>query len=253
MGKTAEKDQIMELRQVSLAAPLGSSYLLKDISFSLSRGECLAIVGASGAGKTSLLRLLNRLSEPTSGSIQFDHQDLKNLNSIQLRRQVVLVLQEPKLLGMKVQEALAYPLILQKISPQEIATRVKRWINTLGIPQEWLERSELQLSLGQRQLVGIARGLIMEPQLLLLDEPTSALDVGRATHVMEVLQTLIAEGTLSIIMANHQLKLVEQYSDRVLHLDQGQLSRIERADAVNWQELHKQIAQARIQTEEEWE
>ena len=253
MGKIMPQDPIMELKQVSLAAPLGSSYLLQDISFSIPRGEWLAVVGASGAGKTTLLRLLNRLIEPTSGSIEFKHQDLKNLNSLELRRQVVLVLQEPKLLGMSVQQALAYPLMLQKIAAREINRRVSHWINILGIPQEWLERNELQLSLGQRQLVTIARALIMESQLLLLDEPTSALDVGNAMHVMEVLQNLVAEGKTSIVMVNHQLKLVEQFSDRVLYLDQGKLLQDQLNSLVNWQELHNQIAQARIQTEAEWE
>lgn len=253
MGKTKPQDPIMELTQVSLAAPLGSSYLLQDISFSIPRGEWLAVVGASGAGKTTLLRLLNRLIEPTSGSITFNQQDLKNLNSLELRRQVVLVLQEPKLLGMPVQQALGYPLMLQKIPSGDINPRVSHWINILGIPQEWLERSELQLSLGQRQLVTIARALIMEPQLLLLDEPTSALDVGNAMHVMEVLQNLVATGKTSIVMVNHQLKLMEQFSDRVLHLEQGKLLQDQLNSLVNWQELHNQIAQFRIQTEVEWE
>ena len=253
MGKTKPQDPIMQLKQVSLATPLGSSYLLKDISFSIPRGEWLAVVGASGAGKTTLLRLLNRLIEPTSGSIKFNHQDLNKLNSLELRRQVVLVLQEPKLLGMPVQQALAYPLMLQKVAAGEINRRVSHWINILSIPQEWLERNELQLSLGQRQLVTIARALIMEPKLLLLDEPTSALDVGNAMHVMEVLQNLVATGETSIVMVNHQLQLVEQFSDRVLHLDQGQLRQDQSNSEVNWQELHHKIAQARIQTEAEWE
>ena len=253
MGKTKPQDPIMQLKQVSLATPLGSSYLLKDISFSIPRGEWLAVVGASGAGKTTLLRLLNRLIEPTSGSIKFNHQDLNKLNSLELRRQVVLVLQEPKLLGMPVQQALAYPLMLQKVAAGEINRRVSHWINILSIPQEWLERNELQLSLGQRQLVTIARALIMEPKLLLLDEPTSALDVGNAMHVMEVLQNLVATGKTSILMVNHQLQLVEQFSDRVLHLDQGQLRQDQSNSEVNWQELHHKIAQARIQTEAEWE
>ena len=253
MGKIMPQDPIMELKQLSLAAPLGSSYLLQDISFSIPRGEWLAVVGASGAGKTTLLRLLNRLKEPTSGSIEFNHQDLKNFNSLELRRQVVLVLQEPKLLGMPVQQALAYPLMLQKIAAGEINRRVTHWINILGIPQEWLERSELQLSLGQRQLVTIARALIMEPQLLLLDEPSSALDVGNTIHVMEVLQNLVATGKTSIVMVNHQLKLVEEFSDRVLHLEQGKLLQDQLNSLVNWQELNNQIAQARIQTEAEWE
>ena len=243
---------IMQLKNVTLAASIGSSNILEDISFDLFPGDRLAIIGASGAGKTSLLRLLNGLSEPTSGSIYFNNQPLSSIIKIQLRQQVVLLLQEPKLLGMSVHQALVYPLSLQSLPPREIKQRLEYWITTLGIPNEWLSRQELQLSLGQRQLVAIARALMMQPKILLLDEPTSALDVGRSTRLMDVLKTLSANSQLAIVMVNHQLELAQEFSDRLLYLSEGKLLRDVPTTEVDWHELRQRIIQTEAQARKEW-
>ncbi|MGK7936462.1 MAG: ATP-binding cassette domain-containing protein, partial [Xenococcaceae cyanobacterium] len=125
---------IIELRQVSLTASIGSAYLLQDVSFKVDRGDKLAIIGATGSGKTTLLRLLNRLSTPTNGEIYLEEKHLSQIPVIQLRQQIVLVPQEPKLLGMSAQETLAYPLTLQKLPLKEIRQRVETWRNALQIP-----------------------------------------------------------------------------------------------------------------------
>ena len=116
------------LDQVSLTAPFSSLYLLKDISFTVERSDRVAIVGTSGAGKTSLLRLLNKLSSPTSGRIYLDNQEYDKIPVIQLRKEVTLVLQDSKLLGMSVVEAIAYPLKLRGIKAAEIQQRCEYWI-----------------------------------------------------------------------------------------------------------------------------
>lgn len=95
---------LLELKQVSLAAAIGSRYFLHDISFRVSQGDRITIIGASGAGKTSLLRLINRLQEPTTGTIDFEGRAIAQFPVTQLRQQIVLVPQEPKLLGMTVRE-----------------------------------------------------------------------------------------------------------------------------------------------------
>jgi D-methionine transport system ATP-binding protein len=146
----------LQLEQVSLFTSIGAQYLLKDISLEVFKGDRIAIVGPSGAGKTSLLRLLNRLSEPTAGSIYLENQAYRQIPVIQLRQQVTLVLQESKLLGMTVQEALKYPLILRDLPRSQIQQRLAYWMEQLHIPVDWLGKTELQLSVGQRQLVAIA-------------------------------------------------------------------------------------------------
>lgn len=239
---------LLNLKDISLLLPRGSLYLLQNISFTLEKGDRLGIVGPSGAGKTTLVRLLNRLDDPTSGIIELDNRPLNQIPVIQLRQRVVLVPQEPKLLGMTVEETLTYPLRLQQLSKGEIQQRMDIWTSRLSIPSEWFERNELQLSVGQRQLIAIARGLMMQPQILLLDEPTSALDIGNGDHLMEVLIEVSNTTQTAIIMVNHQLDLVRQFAKRVLYLRQGQILEETTASQVNWENLHEQLRQYPSQT-----
>jgi D-methionine transport system ATP-binding protein len=240
---------ILQLKEVGLALSHSGQYLLQDISFTVEKSERLAIIGASGVGKTTLLRLLNRLDEPTSGVITFTEQPLTKIPVIKLRQKVVMIPQEPKLLGMKVQNALMYPLQLQQLSKTAIQQRIEIVQSQLSIPEEWLDRNELQLSLGQRQLVAIARGLVMQPQVLLLDEPTSALDAGSSHHLMETLIKLSHTNATTIIMVNHQLNLVEQFAQQVIYMEKGQIKNKTTAREINWQELRDQLRQ--IQTKQQ--
>lgn len=248
-----EKNPQLRLEGVSLAAPVGLSYLLQNISFEVFSGERIAIVGPSGAGKTSLLRLLNRLSEPTKGAIYFEDKEMRKIPVIQLRQQVTLLLQEPKLLGMTVREAIAYPLILRSLPQQQIQERLSYWIEQLRIPQDWLGRTEVQLSAGERQLVAIARALVIQPKILLLDEPTSGLDFGRAAFVLNLLQQLQEREQTTIVMVNHQLEQAQQFCTRVLHLQQGQLIQYLPATQVDWLQLRETLIKIEQQAAQEWE
>lgn len=221
--ESIKSQEILKLSEVGLTDENGFETILGNISFVVNQGDRLGIMGPSGAGKTSLLRLLNRLAEPSQGAINFEDQPFAEIPVLSLRRQIVLVPQEPKLLGMTVKNALVYPLQLQQIKIGEIQSRIDRYCQKLGIPDEWLARNELQLSLGQRQLVTIARGLIMQPKILLLDEPTSALDADKSDHLINVLIELSETQGLTIIMVNHQQRLIDQFSSQVLSLSQGQL------------------------------
>ena len=232
-------EPILKLVQVSFQSSVDSSYLLQDISCEFFSGDKLAIVGASGAGKTSLLRLLNRLISPTEGEMYFAATAFEDYSPVKLRQQIVLVPQEPKLLGMTVQDTLAYPLKLQRSPETEIRQRIETWTKALRIPEAWFNCNELQLSVGQRQLVAIARGLIMEPKILLLDEPTSALDIGTATQVLNILNNLAPETTIAIV--THQLELVEKFASRILYLQQGKLLQDIPTSTENWQIIRKKI------------
>jgi D-methionine transport system ATP-binding protein len=240
----------LKLQNISLATSINSRYLLQDISFTIDDRDRAVIIGASGAGKTSLLRLLNRLQQPTAGYIYFNSQPIEQVPVVRLRRQVVLVPQEPKLLGMRVWDTLAYPLNLQKLPKQEIQERITSWQAKLHIPQAWLERNELQLSLGQRQLITIARALVMQPKVLLLDEPTSALDAGSAERFIEILIELTQTADTSIVMVNHQLELAQKFATRVLYLQQGQLKENLPVESVNWQQLREYLRQWKEQKTE---
>jgi D-methionine transport system ATP-binding protein len=241
--------EIMRLEAVSLRT--SHSTLLEDISFQVSVGDRLSLVGHSGSGKTSLLRLLNRLSDPSQGKIFFEGQDIHDLPVIPLRQQVTLVPQESRLLGMTVSQALSYPLALRTIAnPQQ---QITPWLEKLRIPSEWLDRQEVQLSVGQRQWIAIARALILQPKILLLDEPTSSLDAGRAAHLLQVLTELAQTQGTAIVMVNHQLDLAQQFGDRVLHLQQGKLIENLVSSQIDWAKLQQNLRQAEIQSAQEWE
>ena len=145
---------------------------------------------------------------------------------------------------MTVQKALDYPLTLRGLSPQAREQRIRKWQEKLQIPDDWLNRTEVQLSTGQRKLIAIARALVIEPQILLLDEPTSALDTATANRVLQILTQLSQNHKTTIVMVNHQLDLAEQFCDRVLHLHQGCLLLNQPSSTVNWQELHQTIQNA---------
>ncbi len=250
--KSSPHKSQLRLEQVSLKAPIGSHYLLNDISFEVFQGDFLGIVGASGAGKTTLLRLLNRLTEVSQGKILFEDREIRQVPVVPLRQQITLVPQESKLLGMTVRQALAYPLVLRKLDRKTIDQRLQAGLEQFHIPSEWLDRTEVQLSVGQRQLVAIARSLILQPKVLLLDEPTSALDAGRAEYVLSVLQELTKTTALTILMVNHQLEWVERFCNRLLGLNQGRVTQDLPTTQVNWSEVKQILIDAEAEASEEW-
>lgn len=240
---------ILEAKALSLIDRLGLTQILNHVSFQIETFDRVAVLGTSGSGKTSLLRLLNRLTEPTTGTVFFEGKPYNNIPVISLRKQIVLVPQEPKLLGMNVREALSYPLKLQQLSPTEIKTRITTYCEPLHIPESWYDKNELQLSLGQRQLVTIARGLIMQPKVLLLDEPTAALDLGIATQLIEFLK----KQEMTILMVNHQLDIAEIFCNRVLYLEKGTLIQDRDNFNLSWQELKQNIIDREAEIEADFE
>jgi D-methionine transport system ATP-binding protein len=226
---------LLSVENLSLRGKLGQSRL-DPVSFSLAEGDRLGIIGPSGAGKTTLLRLLVRLQDPSSGQVRFRGQSLQSLSPLALRRQIVLVPQEPKLLGQAVRDALIYPLQLQQLAQSAIAERLEYWRSQMPFPDEWLDRGELQLSLGQRQWIGILRGLMMEPQILLLDEPTSALDPDRARQLLAILTHWTSCHPVAAVMVNHQREWVEGFAHRLLKLERGEGESRETAEPDGWDE-----------------
>jgi D-methionine transport system ATP-binding protein len=242
---------ILQVSQVSYQTSVTQQTILDHISFEVNRGDRLGIIGVSGSGKTTLLRLLNRLTDPTSGKILLNNKPINNYPVTHLRQQILLVPQEPKLLGMTVQDALIYPLKLQQVSPSEIKQRVIEYCELFSIPDDWLERNELQLSVGQRQWVTLVRGVILKPTILLLDEPTSALDMGLANQLLEKLTILCKDQNLTVIMINHQLSWLRQFANKIIHLQSGKIMQNSDINSINWEKLQEQLITHR--QEEDWE
>jgi len=212
--------------------------LLTNISVAIAQGSKTALIGATGSGKTTFLRLLNRLTDPSAGTIFLNGKNIQEIPIQTLRRRVMLVPQEPSLLGMNVHEALNYPLKLQNLPQSEIDGQSQKWIDKLQIDRKLLNRSELELSLGQRQWIAIARALIMESEVLLLDEPTSALDRGLSHLLLDTLTELTQlPQPVTVVMINHQLDLVQTWCDRLICLHKGELVQDAEASLINWQEI----------------
>jgi D-methionine transport system ATP-binding protein len=244
---------LLQLKSINYTPVNFTRPLLTDISFSLAAGECITLTGVTGAGKSTLLRLLNRLIEPTAGEILFAGEDYRSMPPIALRQKIRLVSQEPKLLGMKVRAALAYPLQLQSIDPAEITQRIATVAEQFELPPDWFDRSELQLSPGQKQIVSIARGLITRPQILLLDEPIASLDVTTADRVLRTIVDIARSQQMGLIIVNHQLELAAKFSDRLLYLQDGQLTIDQMTKSVDWQNIQQQIRESEHRSITEWD
>lgn len=239
---------MLQLDEIGVVSLIDGRYLLKNISFNLAQSSRLGVVGASGAGKSTLLRAIVRLISPSTGKIYLENRDISLIVPQELRRRLVFVPQDTSLLGMKVREAIVYPLVLQRLERMEIDRRLEFWQEKLSLPDEWLSRDELQLSGGQKQLVAIARALVTKPQILLLDEPTSALDFRRVQQVFEVLK----ESGITIILVSHQWDLLESFCDRLIYLDRGNLIFNCNIEEVNWQSFQETLIAAKIEADQEW-
>lgn len=182
----------------------------------------------------------------------FQGHPVEQIPVLELRRQVVLVGQESDLLNMTVSEALRYPLELRNLSESAIKQRLQTWIDRLQLPLDWLQRSALELSVGQRQRIAVARGLLTEPQVLLLDEPTASQDIGQAERLLHQLQLFVADRQAAIVMANHQLEWVRDFCHRVVYLHRGKLAGTWPVEAVEWGRLRQEIAAAEQREQDEW-
>ena len=255
---------LLTFDHVTMQATVGVVKILKDMTFSINSGDFVVLVGPSGSGKTSVLRLMNRLAEASQGRVLLAGKDIRELPVVSLRRQVMLVNQESRLLGMSVKATLGYPLRLQRWPESKIAQRVDEWVERLKIPTDWMNRESVNLSLGQRQRVAIARALISQPKILLLDEPTSAQDVGYSEFLLTSLSDWVSTSTVdtnsvapgmsgrAIVMANHQIELLAKYASRLLHLQSGELVTDKPAVAVDWAALRESLVLAEQQAQTEW-
>ena len=226
-------DPLFEVEQLSLAyhgfggQPPAS--ILKNVSVTVERGGALVLLGPSGSGKSTLLRCLNRLAEPTGGSVRFDGHDIRSLDPRDLRRSAALVMQTPVLFGGTVRDNL-------RVRPAGTSgdfsdASLTAAMVEVGLDAWLLDRDASTLSGGEKQRVTIARALLGRPQALLLDEPTSALDPPNAALVVEAVSRLRELRRLTIVAVTHQPELVRRLGGCLLYLVQGEVAAYERAES----------------------
>lgn len=194
----------------------GRRPVLFDVDASFRRGTVTAIVGPSGAGKTSFLRCLNRLEDPDSGTVLLDGRDIRNLDPTALRKRVGMIFQTPALFEGGVRANLAYGL-----SEVEDAT-LEKCLSVAGLPVAFLDRESTALSVGQAQRVCIARALTRDPEVILMDEPTSALDKDASARVESLIVSL-AERGIAIVLVTHNLAQARRVASRALLLVDGRV------------------------------
>lgn len=199
--------------------------VLKDVSFTFEDGKTYAIIGSSGGGKSTFIRCLNMLEEPTSGTIMLDDVVVNDPSTdlTKVREKMGMVFQNFNLFEhMDVKKNVAYALMKVKGMDEKSAyAKAKELLGNVGLSHR-VDSYPHQLSGGEKQRVAIARALAMEPEVLLCDEPTSALDPEMTTEVLKVLKGLSHTG-LTMIVVTHEMNFAKEVADYILYMDKGQI------------------------------
>jgi putative ABC transport system ATP-binding protein len=217
---TAAVEPRVLLRTEHLGRTVAGRAIVADVSFEVIHGELLGIVGPSGSGKSSLLRLLNRLDEPTSGRVLLDGREYREMPPRELRRRVGMVTQRPFLFGGNV----AFNIRFGPRQRGEILSdaEVSLLLGRVGLPG-FDDRDVANLSGGEQQRVSLARTLANRPELLLLDEPTSALDEAAKAGIEDLIRGLTSGASLTCVMVTHDRNQARRICDRVVLLEAGHL------------------------------
>jgi tungstate transport system ATP-binding protein len=198
--------------------------ILKEVDLEIERGEAFALIGPTGAGKTTLIRLLDLLEKPTSGSIHFDGVDVthENRKRFEVRRRLALVQQKPIVFNVSVRDNVACGLKWRREKNTVIDRKVNDALALVGM-SEYGDRNTKTLSGGETQRVAIARALVTEPEVLFLDEPTANLDPNTTLNIEEILARIRQEHETSLVMATHDMSQGQRLASRIGVLLDGQV------------------------------
>jgi peptide/nickel transport system ATP-binding protein len=246
-------DTLVELRHLSVFFPITGGVLQRrvgdvkavdDVSLTIRRGETLGLVGESGCGKTTVGRALLRLIEPTEGQIIFDGTDITELPSSRMkamRRRMQIIFQDPfgsldprSPIGTAIVEGLR----IHGVPAEERQRRVTEIMKRVGLQPYHARRYPHEFSGGQRQRIGIARALVLQPELIVCDEPVSALDVSIQAQVLNLLRELQREFGLTYLFIAHNMGVVEHISDRVAVMYLGALAEVAQSEEIYRLPLH---------------
>lgn len=199
--------------------------VLKDVSFSIYKGQVMGVIGPSGAGKSTLIRCLNGLTEINSGTVELDGLRLgdKKTDMNKIRSRIGFVFQDFNLFShLTVIKNVTFGLIkVRKLSRGQAITIAERQIERVGLKDK-LDAYPAELSGGQKQRIGIARALAMEPEIMLFDEPTSALDPESVGEVLRVMRSLVQSG-MTMVIVSHEMDFIRAVADEVLFMVDGQV------------------------------
>lgn len=246
---TQERKKLVELKNVSLTFNKGKSNEVKaidDVSFAIYEGEIFGLVGESGSGKTTIGRSVLKLSDIDSGTVTFSGNEISSLKGKDLhdfRKTAQMIFQDPQasLNGrMKIRDIIAEGIDIHKLakSKEEREAKVKELIDLVGLNEDHLSRYPHEFSRGQRQGIGIARALAVNPHFIVADEPISALDVSIQAQVVNLMQKLQHEQGLTYLFIAHDLSMVKYISDRIGVMHWGKLLEVGPADEIYHNPIH---------------
>ena len=199
--------------------------ILKNINLAIDRGKVFALIGPTGAGKTSLLRVIDLLDKPSTGRIVFNGVDLTSSESARLtaRRRMAFVLQKPVVFNISVYDNITYGLRWHGLDRRQTREKADSILETVGM-NAYRKRNARTLSGGEVQRVAIARALVTGPEVLLLDEPTANLDPVSASKIEELLWTVIKRDAITVVMATHDMLQGQRLADRIGVLVNGEIA-----------------------------
>ena len=196
---------------------------LDDVNLEIPEGQTTAIIGPSAAGKSTLLRLLNRLDDPVAGEIRYRGHPIVQMPVSRLRRQVGFVFQTPVVFSGTVRDNLTVATEIAGVPSEQIEGRIAENLQLAEINGELLSRDASRLSVGQMQRVNIARALMTSPETLIMDEPTASLDPETAYKLGRTIARLSSELGLTVVVATHRLTAAKDVSSYVVMLDEGKV------------------------------
>lgn len=204
-----------------LEKSFGDHKVLLDVNLTVAKGEVISVIGSSGSGKSTMLRCINLLEEPTGGTISYKGEDIRKLDLSKYRAEVGMVFQQFNLFeNMTALENCVKPQIKVLGRKRDEAESIARgFIEKVGMTA-YVNARPRQLSGGQKQRIAIARALSMNPEVILFDEPTSALDPEMVGEVLDVIKSLAKTG-LTMIVVTHEMAFAREVSDRVIFMDGG--------------------------------
>lgn len=214
---------MLEFQGVSYAyeAQADGNAVVSDLSFSVCKGEFVALIGSNGAGKTTTSKLMNGLLKPTAGTVLVEGVPTTDLKTSAVARKVGMLFQDPdrQICRNTVSDELAFGLGLRDVPEEEIERRVGEVLSDFGFDGQ---SAPFMLSRGERQLLALASVVVCEPEVLILDEPTTGLDYRECMHIMDRIKKLNGAGT-TVVMVSHDMELVFDFADRVIAMGGGRL------------------------------
>lgn len=228
----AEKKPVIRVKDLYKIYKVGDTKVraLNGVSFDIYRGEFCAIVGASGSGKSTLLNMLAGLEKPTKGEIVIagEHMETKTENALVAfrRNHIGFIFQSFNLLPtMTAVENIALPLTFQGMDKEKRTKLAKQALKMVGL-QKYSRHKPTQMSGGQQQRIGVARALVVNPEIIFADEPTGNLDSKTSEEIMGLMRKVVVENNQTLIMVTHDNHLAE-YADRIFHIKDGKILKIE--------------------------